>query len=506
MGRALSLGLGAAAVAALGRPREARADSTGEPAQTLLADTIKRIEDFVLPKNKPVADWSVIVAQAQAQHPEGLTLYFGRRTYNFAKPLHIHTCLRLLGATGSGYDSSSVLQFQGAGDGIVIHSASTAAAIGLSGTGQGSILEGLQILGTWGGFQQNGSHPPIGNGNGITVYMKCTIRECVVQYFPGDGIHVLANAVADGTNANNWSIESVVISQVGGNGLSTAGADANAGVAKLVTVTNSGLSGIWEGSHLGNVYLGCDVEAAGRLGQPGTGSYKALPADGIPVANNQSLFLGCYSEQATVIECGVVFGGYLAADDGIGGVAVQFAPGVPGYSAEGMRVSPGIGSWNNFEPAVPVFGVVGSLAAAGRVAFEWGTGGAVYRLKYGATAGPDGYWWFNYGGGDAGFALGLGTGTGNSVSPWNDGRAIVSMYYGARVGTAQVFVDSGDGPPAGPGSWAPGDRILNRSPVPGGYAGWIFTSAGWKGFGLIESLVCWHPPSIMLGVLRRFAT
>lgn len=226
--------------------------------QTLLADTIKRIEDFVDPDTAvdyTQMDWAPVVEKAHQTHPDGLTLYLGRHTYLFNSPLHIHTCLRLMGATGSGFDSSSVLRFQNGGDGIIVHSPSTARPLGLSGSGQGSILEGLQILGNWGGFQRDGTHPDIGPGNG-----------------------------------------------------------------------------------------------------------------------------------------------------------------------------------------------------------------------------------------NLGYALGLGTNSGNSVSPRGDNSSLVSMLYGCRIGEGQVFVDSGDGPPAeGTGNWSQGDRILNRHPAPGDPAGWILTSAGWRGFGRIDS-------------------
>lgn len=33
-----------------------------------------------------------------------------------------------------------------------------------------------------------------------------------------------------------------------------------------------------------------------------------------------------------------------------------------------------------------------------------------------------------------------------------------------------------------------GDIVYNNNPTPGGYIGWVYTPAGWFGFGMIESV------------------
>ena len=103
---------------------------------------------------------------------------------------------------------------------------------------------------------------PGGSGNGITLHARARLENVYVRGFGGNGIEIAANARGNGpnTNANNWSLENVLIEQNGGHGLHVIGADANAGVAVAVSAMGNGGWGFLDESFLGNTYVACHTE------------------------------------------------------------------------------------------------------------------------------------------------------------------------------------------------------------------------------------------------------
>ena len=67
-------------------------------------------------------------------------------------------------------------------------------------------------------------------------------------------------------------------------------------------------------------------------------------------------------------------------------------------------------------------------------------------------------------------------------------------YRGIGNSGASIYITSGDAAPtAGDGTWEKGDIVINSSPDPTEWIGWVCTTAGdpndfvWKGFGVIEN-------------------
>ncbi|MGF1502270.1 MAG: hypothetical protein ACFBSD_10680 [Paracoccaceae bacterium] len=118
-----------------------------------------------------------------------------------------------------------------------------------------SVIEGLEIHG--GGATANAAHP------GIRLDNRAILRDCVVRFFPGHGIEVVGNAIAEGSNANQWRIDNVDAVSNGLSGFFFSGVDANAGTGTHLDASANGRWGIEDRSFLGNHFHGVHTQANG---------------------------------------------------------------------------------------------------------------------------------------------------------------------------------------------------------------------------------------------------
>jgi len=114
-------------------------------------------------------------------------------------------------------------------------------------------------------------------GHGIWLRARAVLIDLVIRGFPGNGVNIVATAgsgdAAREGNANNWYLERARIVGCHQNGIFTDGGDVNAGGAENVDVTGNGRWGIFDGSFLGNTYVGCHAAGNGTAstGENGAG-------------------------------------------------------------------------------------------------------------------------------------------------------------------------------------------------------------------------------------------
>ena len=118
-------------------------------------------------------------------------------------------------------------------------------------------------------------------GTGILLRARAHIKDVLVNSWGRNGI--AANTVESG-NANNFTVDNVVITSCNLDALFTIGGDCNAGKITALDVRGNGGYGVRDHSFLGNHYFSCHVAANAA------GAYWSA------YQNNYSVFAGCYSE------------------------------------------------------------------------------------------------------------------------------------------------------------------------------------------------------------------
>lgn len=387
--------------------------------------------------------------------------------YDFADTLVIDRAAHLIGC---GYDglASSWLTFPADKDGVRIYrdlpapSPPPTPPIYQWPRGDFSTLEGLRITGGIGG-----------PGHGVLVNAKCRIRDVYVQSFGGNGVHVDCSVPA--TNANAWKFDDVRVNGCA-HGFYFDGSDSNAGVGIGLSATSCRGWGILDASFLGNLFVGCHTAS-------NAGSYKTSNP------NARSVFLGCYTEgdqlPAEVNAPSLILGGMMS-QTGTGG---YIGDGLGALRARRAEVYVD----NDRDPAKVVRATLGS-GNTPQTAIEMKAGAQQpWRVRYeGATPGGwasrVGWWALEFAGVTAGTAIRW---CGDTAAEWGMGTAGAKAAFdnGFYVGRAfRVLTTTGTAAPTA-GTWAKGDRVLNTSPTPGGWAGWICTAAGtpgtWRPFGAI---------------------
>jgi hypothetical protein len=324
--------------------------------------------------------------------------------------------------------------------------------------GDFSILEGLQIT-----APRNGS-----SGHGIRVDALCSLTNCYVDGFGGNGVHIEARAPASG--ANLWHMSNVHIYYCD-HGLYVDGPDTNAGTCVGISVVSNKGWGIFDRSFLGNTYVGCHA-ATNRLG-----SYKSDSAD------SRSIFLSCYAEKdsgpADIAAPALVIGGHIN-NLGSGGYIGQLTSGVKTVSPA-LRVS---------NPSTPVTVQLGNPKPETRIALEIVSGDDThpYRLLYDNSDRGErvGWWEWNWADLAGGNALAFchvkapefSEKSPETVKAWLPRGFYVGMPLNPRSSgnDGRVYTTVGNQPPT-MGIWSKGDRVLNNDPRPGhatlGCAGWI---------------------------------
>lgn len=160
--------------------------------------------------------------------------------------------------SGGGGGPSTVLRWSGA-TGIRVQMNNTVGAAGTQvaapSRGGGSIFTRLCLVGGWSAGEAE--------YHGIQLRDNATIRDCWIENFEGDAIHIYATSGGspDG-NANIFTIDTVFVSGCR-DGLFVKGADANAGQVHGLNVNYSRRWGIYDSSFLGNTYTACHVALCG---------------------------------------------------------------------------------------------------------------------------------------------------------------------------------------------------------------------------------------------------
>lgn len=176
--------------------------------------------------------------------------------------------IRLRGE-GTSIGGGSVLRWSAPVTGLRIQnraSGGASASIAQETSAAGAHIEGLALLGAFNGTE--------GEQHGIHLRAMCTIRDCYISNFPGNGIHAVAT-IGDSTtegNVNLFRLDRVWVESCR-NGLYTQGADSNAGAAYSFSAVGCRQWGIWDRSFLGNSFydphIATCATTASNTGQTG---------------------------------------------------------------------------------------------------------------------------------------------------------------------------------------------------------------------------------------------
>lgn len=397
------------------------------------------------------SDGFVYPSQGKVELPRGVMFLNGSLTLNTSVHFVGH------GAGQSGGNFATTLKFPANTLGIVVKKGATGPN---QNGGDASIIEGVFLQG--GGGSASTAH-------GVDVQARIKLRDVAIEGFAGNGINVVAD-IADRKNANLWALDTVSITGCGQHGIYVAGGDTNAGVATGINASGNGGWGIYDSSFLGNTYIGCHT-ASNTLG--------AYKSDNL---NSRNVFLGCYSEgnqpaseidaQSMVVGglhgSGLTGTGYFAVDGGFDRLQSKNGAGSPE-----IAIGTGTGTAGD---ASGVLQLTDPVSTAQQTVLKWITG----------------RWRWLFANLDAGELLSFYTASATQANGYS--RDLVAGGLGIRngfyAGSGMKYRGTGTAPPA-TGSWLRGDTIYNDDPFPGGFCGWVCTSAGapgtWKTFGQISA-------------------
>ena len=228
----------------------------------------------------------------------GRTLLVPPGTYRLARTLVVDRAIQLVGASGAGHGTDSVLRFDEGVVGILVAAADPALTGQPGRRGDGAIVERLRIVTAPapareadGALVESAKAAPLdvdpATIHGIWLRTGASLRDVCVEGFTGDGINVeiavSGEVVADrvATGAPAWEVSSSWVADCGGSGLSVQGA--GGGLAELVTVSGNGGWGIRDDS-AGGAFLRC------RAADNDAGSFTSSGSA------NRGLFAGCAAD------------------------------------------------------------------------------------------------------------------------------------------------------------------------------------------------------------------
>lgn len=467
-------------------------------------------------------------SQGASYGAAGPSIYVPAGTYRLSGPLEIKRRVVIYG-DGSGAANSSeasVLKFDANSHGIVVHAHNTigdGVETPATTQGAGSILRGLHLVGSQGS-----------TGHGVWLRARAAVADFRIDGFAGNGIHIHAIAGAGDIregNANNFNLDTIRITNVGGHGVYVKGADANAGVGIGIDCSGCGRGGIWDESFLGNTWIACHTAVVGRAGgqvshggsryfvmddtnggstEPGTNSAVwRLIGPGGPHTyypawvsgqsyqrghsyfcnnpNAASVFLGCYTENdgvpSRIQYPAVVVGGLFNA------VMPESTGGFFGSRSNIRNAFTGSAGarFSRSSDGAVFESVLVSNIQNGEFLSMYDSKDHPLSWRFRSTGGN---LHLDYGNSQLGFAvtgpnttLTFGTG-----SPVPYAFNLASLYLGQGLNARRQT--TGTAPPT-TGAWGRGSVVWNINAAPGGFAGWICTGAGtpgtWKGFGAIEA-------------------
>lgn len=188
-----------------------------------------------------------------------LSINFPVGNYRLNTTVDLRRVVRFFGQGGFNSSESARLTFGPDTTGICINRNNTDVngAISLTTQADETGIHGLRIASAGGTDRTK---------HGIVLRARGFVFNTFVQSFPGDGVHIQASAGLGGAiegNANSWMLMNVIVEGNRNNGLYVNGDDANAGTAINVDARSNGRYGIWDSSFLGNTYIGCHVATNG---------------------------------------------------------------------------------------------------------------------------------------------------------------------------------------------------------------------------------------------------
>lgn len=285
----------------------------------------------------------------------GRTLYVPPGTYRLAQTLVIDRAIRLVGASGIGPNTDSILQVDAGIIGILIAAVDPALTGDPGRRGDGTIVERLRIVSS---PPPDGARTPSRSAksvtaeadpnviHGIWVQARASLRDTCVEQFSGDGIRIEIAGTDNTIPVANWDVHNCWVAACGNHGLAVAGM--GSGTARLVNATKNGKWGVIEGSTGGSTFLQC------HAADNGSGAFSSSNAQ------SRSLFIECIADAGqprsafannTIVVGGAFAGGYgggnawtadasrmllQAQPPGTGETAVPTAPTLHISGAEGQ--------------------------------------------------------------------------------------------------------------------------------------------------------------------------
>lgn len=189
-------------------------------------------------------------------------IYIPNGVYYMGQTIQLKASVHLFGdGSGRQWSGAATLKFPVDTVGIVINGPDTLGGTlepVATGNGGASLIEGIQFTSTL-GFNAS--------AHGIWIRSRVVIRNVIVNNFGGNGIHLVASVgstnPAEKGNANSWVIDTVTVGNVGGNGIYVSGSDVNAGVCRMLDVSEAHLWGVRDDSFLGNTWIACHTAVCG---------------------------------------------------------------------------------------------------------------------------------------------------------------------------------------------------------------------------------------------------
>lgn len=422
--------------------------------ETVTSSTVPSAQQFGArgdDKSDNIQAFEKAIRSVALDKSRGGTLFIPPGHYRFHASLHIARGMVLVGASGAGRDSGTVLTFDPGVDGIVVDRSTTSAD---GGAGDWTVIRNLAVTATG----------QAGKAHGITLHARARIENVYVRGFSGNGIEIAAWARGNGanTNANNWSMENVFVEGNGGHGFHAIGADANAGVAVAVSSMGNGGWGFLDESFLGNTYVGCHTEN------------NKLGGYSVTNRNARSIFIGSYTEggqpDSRIESPSMVIGGLFGGVQGSGFLAIDghFSPNWTVRNSKDPKLTATLG----FAGDVP----------RGILSFSASDGSLPYRLEYQKS--DAGWWDLNYG------EIGNGTALSFSTNKAEGGAGQVRFPNGFSVGrgTSAHKFSTALAPPES-GDHQAGDVVFSSDPGHTGYVGWVAVHEGtpglWVPFGTL---------------------
>jgi len=391
-------------------------------------------------------------------------------------------------------------------------------------------------------------------GHGIHASATVYLDRVNVDGFKQNGINIVAGSVLGTGDANQWSIRDSRSSNNGGSGLYVEGPDVNSGHAINLDAASNGEWGIYDSSLLGNTYLACHISncGIGAVKSEGgvnsslfLGTYiEGYGNFGCEIESPAMVFGGTAGAMSdypfvTITGDGAGAKAYATSNGAVSRIVLD-NPG-SGYTEAAVSIHGGSGSGATANAIIQGGQVVGFTIIDGgsnyphnsglrvKIKDEGAPGGFVTgRIR--STSAPLSEWpsnvqlngtldtsirlqavgannidvRFNKTAGSWDYCSNLSLAssslrfvtslsenqTGGRSSALPNASLMFPLGYWIGGGSAARHQTNGTAAPT-TGEWAAGDIVWNRSPAPGGFAGWICTAAGtpgtWKPFGAISA-------------------